>query len=264
MASHATSADGTPIRFDVTGQGEPSLVLVHGWAFDRHLWDDEVGRLRARHRVVTLDLAGHGESGRDRASWTMAAFGEDVVAVIDAANAGPVILVGHSMGGPVVLEAARRIPGRVKGIVLVDTLLDVEERTPPEQIEAMAGALEADYEATATQMSTEYLTGPATPAAVRKRLAAQATTLPRAVSIAVLRQSWSYDPLPALREIEAPVRAVSADKFPTNVEVNRRHMRGYEAVVVAGTAHYLMLEDPAGFGRALDRALAQILAARPR
>lgn len=64
--------------------------------------------------------------------------------------------------------------------------------------------------------------------------------------------------MPALREIKAPVRAVNADKFPTNVEANRRHMPGYEAAIVAGTAHYLMLEDPARFGRALDEALRQV------
>src|SRR5688500_18343218 len=74
----ARSADGVPIPFDVQGQGEPTLVLVHGWAFDRHLWDEHAPRLARRHRVVTLDLAGHGESGKQRARWTMAAFGEDL------------------------------------------------------------------------------------------------------------------------------------------------------------------------------------------
>ena len=133
------------------------------------------------------------------------------------------------MGGPVVLEAARRMPERVKGIVLIDTLLDVEERTPPEQIEAMARQLEADYEPTVTHMANEYLFGPATPAAVRERVLGHAKAMPPGVSIALLRQSWGYDPRPALREIKAPVRAVNADKFPTNLEVNRRFMPGYDS-----------------------------------
>lgn len=58
------------------------------------------------------------------------------------------------------------------------------------------------------------------------------------------------------------MRAVNADKFPTNLEVNRRHRPGYDAVIVEGTAHYLMLEDPARFGRALDQALGQVLATK--
>jgi len=255
------SSDGTPIRFAVTGKGEPTVVLVHGWALDRRLWDDQVRTLAARHRVVTLDLAGHGESGR-RARWTMAAFGQDVKAVVETVRAAQIVLVGHSMGGYVVLEAARRMPERVRGLVFVDTLLDVEERTPPEQIDAMAKQLEADYKTTVTQMSTEYLFGPGTPAVVRERVLGHATALPPDISIALLRESWAYDPLPALREIKAPIRAVNADKFPTNLEVNRRHIPGYDAVIVEGAAHYLMLEDPARFGRALEQALGQVLATK--
>ena len=257
--STARSADGVPIRFHVAGRGEPTLVLVHGWALDHRVWDGQAPSLEGRHRVVTLDLAGHGESGRQRSAWTMAAFGEDVKAVVEAVGAREVVLVGHSMGGPVVLEAARRIPERVKGIVLVDTLLDVEDRTPPDAIEAMTRQLQADYKPTVTQMTNEYLFAPATPAAVRERVLGHATAMAPGISIAVLRQSWSYDPLPALREIKARVRAVNADKFPTHVEANRRHMPGYEAILVPGTGHYPMLEDPARFGPALEQALAQVL-----
>jgi pimeloyl-ACP methyl ester carboxylesterase len=257
----ARSADGVPIRFQVEGQGEPTVVLVHGWALDRHVWEGQVPQLSKRHRVVTLDLAGHGESGGKRSDWTMAAFGRDVKAVVEAVGAKQVVLVGHSMGGPVVLEAARLMPDRVKGIVLVDTLLDVENRTPPEAIDGMTKQLQADYKATITQMTNEYLFAPKTPPAVRERVLGRATAMSPEVSIAVLRAAWSYDPVPALREIKAKVRAVNADKFPTNVEANRRHMTGYEAILVPGSGHYPMLEDPARFGPALDRALGQVLAA---
>jgi len=160
-----------------------------------------------------------------------------------------------------VLEAARRLPARVRGIVLVDTLLDVEQRTPPDQIEAFARQLEADYEGATTQMANQYLFSPATPQPVRERVLGHALALPADVSIAMLRQAWSYDPLPALREIKAPIRAVNADMFPTNLESNRHHMPGYEAAIVAGSGHYPMLEDPAGFDRALDSAVSQVLGA---
>jgi pimeloyl-ACP methyl ester carboxylesterase len=261
MNTTARSADGTDIRFEVTGQGDPTLVLVHGWALDRHLWDGVVAGLARRHRVITLDLPGHGESG-PRKQWKIDAFGQDVQAVVDLVGAPQVVLVGHSMGGLVTLEAARRLRERVRGVVLVDIVLDAEERMAPEQVDAMAKQLEADYKGVTTHMSNEYLFGPGTPAPVRERVLGQALAMDTPVSIALLREVWTYDPLPALREIQAPIRAVSADKFPTNVEVNRRHMRGYEAVIVEGTAHYLMLEKPDRFARALDEALGQVLAAQ--
>jgi pimeloyl-ACP methyl ester carboxylesterase len=257
----ARSSDGVAIRFQVSGQGEPTLVLVHGWAFDHHVWDGQAQSLAAGHRVVTLDLAGHGESGGSRRAWTMAAFGEDVKAVVEAVGAKQVVLVGHSMGGPVVLEAARRMPERVKGIVLVDTLLNVEEGTPAADIDDMAKQLQADYKTTIIRFTNNYLFAPATPPAVRERVLAAATSMNPEVSIAVLRATWSYEPLAALGEIKARVRAVNADKYPTNVEANRRHMPGYEAILVPGSGHYPMLEDPERFGPALDRALGQVLAA---
>ena len=257
----ARSADGVPIRFQVTGKTEPTVVLVHGWALDHRVWDGQAARLAERHRVVTLDLAGHGESGRQRSAWTMAAFGEDVKAVVEAVGAKQVVLVGHSMGGPVVLEAARRMPARVKGIVLVDTLQDVEKRTPPDAIEAMTRQLQGDYKAVITQFTTEYLFAPATPAAVRERVLGHATGMAPGISIAILRDAWGYDPVPALREIKAKVRAVNADKYPTNLEVNRRYMPGFDAALIPGSGHYPMLEDPARFNPALEQAIGQVLAA---
>jgi pimeloyl-ACP methyl ester carboxylesterase len=256
----ATSTDGVPIRYAVHGAGEPTLLFVHGWAFDRHLWDPEVRRLGGRCRVVTMDLAGHGESGDARKRWTIPAFGEDVKAVADAVGSGRPILVGHSMGGLAVLEAARRLGDRVQAIVLVDIVLDAEQRMPAEEIEAHARRLEADYDAVTRQMADQFLLGPAAPPAVRAHVIARTTTaLPPALSVALLREVWAYDPVPALGEIDAPIRAVSADKFPTNLEVNRRHMPGYEASIVAGTGHYPMLEKPAEFAAALDGVLEPLL-----
>ena len=72
--------------------------------------------------MVALDLAGHGDSGVNREAWSMTNFGADVAAVADTLQLEDIILVGHSMGGQVALEAARLLKGRVKMIVGADTL----------------------------------------------------------------------------------------------------------------------------------------------
>src|SRR4029450_134409 len=105
----ARSKDGVPIHYHVRGEGDPALVLVHCWACDLHLWDGPAATLASRYQVVTLDLAGQGESGHSRGEWTMVAFGEDVCAVVEALDLRRAVLVGHSLGGPVVLEAAIRM-----------------------------------------------------------------------------------------------------------------------------------------------------------
>ena len=153
----AKSADGVPIHYEVQGQGEPALVFVHGWAIDSRYWDQQVPIFARTHRIVTLDLAGHGQSGRGRKDWTVAAFAQDVRAVVEALALKKVVLVGHSMSGNVILEAARAMPDRVVGLIPVDTLLDVDEQTNPEQMAQFAAALRANYKATAEGFSQMYL-----------------------------------------------------------------------------------------------------------
>src|SRR5262245_51691582 len=60
------SEDGVPIRYRVYGTGEPALIFIHCWACDSSYWDQQIEPLKTRYTVVTLDLAGHGESGTTR------------------------------------------------------------------------------------------------------------------------------------------------------------------------------------------------------
>ena len=117
MRGVVTSRDGIPLVFEVHGAGAPAVVLVHGWSCDRSYWNGQVRPLAARYRTVTVDLAGHGESGSGRRALTMAAFGEDVVTVVEQLGADQVVLVGHSMGGDVIVEAALGLGDRVAGLV---------------------------------------------------------------------------------------------------------------------------------------------------
>ncbi len=126
--SSVRSADGIPIHYEVYATGEPALVFVHGWSCDRSYWDAQVPFFSERHRVVTVDLAGHGESGLGRDAWSMRAFGQDVAAVVEELGLDEIVLVGHSMGGPVVVEAARILGDRVNVVVGADTFNDVSQK----------------------------------------------------------------------------------------------------------------------------------------
>src|SRR6185295_17883455 len=111
-------------------------------------WEEQLAHFSLTHQVVTLDLAGHGASGRNRREWTIGAFGDDVKAVVKALDLKRTVLIGHSMGGPVILEAARRMPDRVVGLVGVDTFHDVEKRLSPEQIQMWLGRWRSDFPGT--------------------------------------------------------------------------------------------------------------------
>lgn len=104
----------------------------------------------------------------------------------------------------------------------------------------------------------QYLFAASTPAAVRQRVLAGATSAQMESAIAMLRSAMQYDALPALREIKAPIRAINGDKFPTNVEGNRKHAPQFEAVIMKGVGHYPMLEDPARFNGLLAGVLREL------
>jgi pimeloyl-ACP methyl ester carboxylesterase len=211
-----------------------------------------------KHRVVALDLAGYGQSGRGREDWTMAAFGQDVVSVVEALGLKRVVLIGHSLGGAAVLEAARHMPDRVAGLVLVDSWVDFEGKFPAEEIEKFVSALQADYPGTTTAITSQYLFSASTPEPVKARVLETALSVPQEISVAVVRSSMAYSPLPALHEINAPIRAISSDRFPSNPEGNRKYAPGYRAAIMKGVGHYLMLEQPEAFNELLAWALREL------
>jgi pimeloyl-ACP methyl ester carboxylesterase len=257
-AGTVASADGVPIHYETTGTGRPAVVLVHCWTCDGGFWRGQEPRLAKSRQVVTLDLAGHGRSGRTRPDYTMEAFGEDVKAVADALKLDRMVLVGHSMGGAVILEAAKRLGGRVVGLVPIDTLLDVEEPVDPKQIDGVLAKMRADYKGETTAFLRQYLFATTTPPAVADRVLIQTTTFPTEIALSALRNNWSYRAAPAFEAVKVPIVAVNGDRFPTNFEANRRHAPQFDALIMKGVGHYPMLEDPARFGALLDQALKKV------
>ncbi len=116
-----TAADGTEIAWSVVGEGD-DVLLVHGITESAATWAPIVERLTSSHRVVSLDLRGHGESGKsDR--YDLEAMAGDVAAVMGAAGAAVPHLVGHSLGGAVVSAAGAALP--VASVVNVDQSLQL-------------------------------------------------------------------------------------------------------------------------------------------
>src|SRR6201986_1914512 len=113
---------GARLAYEVTGQG-PAVVLVHGFGLDMRMWDQQVGHLAARFRVVRYDCRGFSASGPldPAVPYTHA---DDLVALLDHLDIGDAVLAGLSFGGRVALQAALAAPHRVRGLALLDAVLD--------------------------------------------------------------------------------------------------------------------------------------------
>lgn len=254
MNDLAFSADGIPIRFDVEGRGAPALVFVHGWSCDRTYWSSQMSHFARRHQVVAIDLAGHGESGADRRSWTMPAFGSDVVAVIERLKLGEVVLVGHSMGGDVIVEVALGLPDQVAGLVWVDTYSTLGEPRTPEELEEFVAPFRQDF-VTATRNMVRRMFVPGSDPDLVDRVALDMSAAPPEVALDVMENAVGNDQaiVAGLRELTSPVVAINPNYRPTDVEALRRH--GVKTVLMAGVGHFSMMEDPDAFNLILGETI---------
>ena len=256
------SKDGIPISFEVYGAGEPTLVFVHGWSCDARYWRAQVPHFSKSHRVVTLDLAGHGHSGTKRLQYSMLAFGEDVQAVTEATGSNRVILLGHSMGGSVIAEAARLMPDRVIGLIGVDTLHNIEYPMTHEELSKMLAPLEKDF-LNGTREFVEQMILPSMKPQLREWILADMSAAPSAVALSasksMMTQYITGEAAKIFHEIRAPVVSVNCDMWPVDYEANRRNMSFFEAIILKGADHFLMLDRPKEFNQALEKAILTIL-----
>jgi pimeloyl-ACP methyl ester carboxylesterase len=252
------SPDGVTIRYETAGTGEPAIVFVHGWSCDRTYWRAQIDHFAKTHKVVAVDLGGHGESSLGRPDWTMAAFAGDVRTVVERLELAKVVLVGHSMGGPVILEAARLMPERVAAVIGVDTLADVDRRLPEEQRAAFLKALREGFAPAVEGFVRGMMFTPRSDPKLVDRIARDMAAGPSEVGVSAMANLMRYSEGPALAAVKAPTRLINADLFPTNLEAARRHQPKLTLAVMPGVGHFLMAEDPEEFNHLLARAVRDL------
>ena len=255
-AQSAPSRDGVEIRYSAVGSGEPALVFIHGGFVDRTYWASQLSAFSKDHRVIALDLAGHGESGSDRKNWTLELFGADVCAVMQKEKVGRAVLIGNSMGGPVALEAARQAPGRVVGVIGIDTFQNFTQPNPPSGVEERAKAFRENPSGTMKAMVRMLLHKDTDPALIA-RIEQDMTNVSGEFAAAVTLCFSGYDYKRAVKEAKVPVRAINGDLFPTEVQKNRSVAGSFEAVILPHVGHYPMLETPELFNRVLAGLLTE-------
>jgi pimeloyl-ACP methyl ester carboxylesterase len=254
------TSDGVPIAYEVHGQGPTTLVFVHGWSCERGYWRSQVGPFSSEYRVVLLDLAGHGASGRNRTGWSIENFANDVAAVVRDLDARNVVLVGHSLGGPVALEAARLLPDRTIALIGVDAFFD--GWTDPGASKLLA-QLRPNFAAGTRAFVRKAMFLPTSPAALADSIADSMAAAPPEIALPALDSlfAWAKD---------RQSSAVSAIRVPTGLIMTKggrsetaRFQRsakqltlGIEEMSEAG--HFLMREAPDVFNARLRAMVAKI------
>jgi len=256
---------GIELAYSLEGSGTP-VVLVHGFPFNRSLWDEQVAVLRERHRVLTVDLRGHGESEATAGAATMEEMAQDVAALLDELRIERTALGGLSMGGYVALAFYRLFPRRVRALLLADTRAtpDTEEAKRARE-ELARKALEEGMRAVADAMLPK-LVAPSTPTEkpeVVARLREMIRKTKTQGAAAALRgMAERRDQTSLLANILSPtlivVGSLDALAPPSDSELMRREIRGSRLVRIEGAGHVSNLEAPEEFNRALASFLKDL------
>lgn len=253
----AASVDGIPIHSSSVGAG-PTLVFVHGWTCDSSSWAAQVAAFSKKYRVITLDLPGHGQSGSPKdGKFSMDLFARAVEAVRAEANAERIVLIGHSMGAPVIRQYAHMYPERVTGLVAVDGPLDMRafpipqagqgppQLTGPDGLKAREGMIRSMFT-------------PQTSADVQKQVLAMMLGAPEATAVGAMGAMFD----PSIRwtdAIKAPALSIYAGTSRIPDEATTKEvLPNHSATQIAGTGHFVMMEKPDEFDRVLGEFLAGI------
>lgn len=192
---YTLTRDGIELHYDLTPGSDQSYVFVHGWCCNHEYFAPQAKYFEAKgHAVLTLDLRGHGASeAPEGTSITIADFAADVAAIIAASGLDKPILVGHSMGGLVVLNLAVDYPGRVGGIVMVDPAPLVWTKESAQSINAVVAAMKEGDQGPRRDFISERLFLPTDDAAVKETVLADMLGTPVHVAIAAMESVRAFD-----------------------------------------------------------------------
>jgi len=244
----AASVDGIHIHSTVRGSGPRTVVFVHGWTCDESSWQNQVPFFAKDYRVITLDLPGHGKSGSPKSGpLTMELFAKSIEAVRAEAKAGKIVLVGHSMGTPVIREYARLYSANVAGLVPVDGVLHLsggpgapnpDRMKGPEGLKNREAMIRGMFGKSATPAIQDHI--------LKMMLAAPETTANQEMSGTFAAGNWTEE------TFDVPALGIYADHSGADDPTYfRKIFPNGSSVEVPGTGHFVMMEKPAEFNKLL-------------
>ena len=252
------SVDQTEIHYSVYGEGETALVFVHGWCCDQEYWREQVDTFSQKYKVVTIDLAGHGKSGTVREDYTTQSFGMDVASVVKHLEMERIILIGHSMGGGVILSAAGQLKEQVLAVIGVDTYQSFQYALSDSMIGQLLQPFQKDFYNT-TMGFVAGMFPPDADSLLVMEIAEDMAEGPAELGISAMINYISTDQVELLDGLDIPIYSINSRMFPIDIEANRELCPDFEVRFIEEVGHFIQLEDPQAFNRELNSILNEII-----
>lgn len=250
-----TVRGGVRLHYREGGRAHATLpiLFVHGWCSSLRDWQPQARALSRRHPVVRVDLRGHGASEAPRGGYRLREFAADVEAMALALGLERALLVGHSMGGGVVLELARRAPALAAGVVMVDGITG--RGRPARELEAHPAITPLAAPGYRAEIESRYRAffRPSTDPALVERVVASAVRTPQHAALGSIRAIYRDNVAAAGRRVRAPALYVAASTNRHTHETIQRVVPGAAFAQVVGAGHFAQLEVPAQVNAMLRR-----------
>lgn len=248
------------IAYQVLGRGDISIVFVHGWSCDSTYWSEQLDYFSQKYQVITIDLGGHGASDVVRDDYTIESFGDDVVTVLDQINSDKFILVGHSMGGPVVVDAAGKFGNRIEAVVGVDTLKNVDTEPLSKEAARQAWAPFADdfENSIAAFVRNSFFIETSPPELINRVSSDMASADPR-IALSAGAGLATYDTPAAVKKIaNIPLTLINAAEDPTSIEALDHVHGNYNVIIIPDCGHFVMMEKQDQFNDTLSSEIERL------
>lgn len=245
--------DGRNVYYEAQGAGPRAVVLIHGWTCDHTFWSAQAGALAKKYKVIALDLPGHGRS-EAAAEYPMTLFARAVEAAMRAERVSQAVLMGHSMGGAVILTFSRLFPSKLEAAVLVDSVM-LESG-------AAAGAVKfydrftGEQGLTARRKMVEGMFSEASTPAVREQVLQGMLAAPESLAVGAMKGMFAPEVWKE-GQSSAPALAVVANPAQIREEALRARFPNLTYKTLPGTGHFLMMEKPAEFNAIVLEWLAR-------
>ncbi len=257
--------DHLTIDYAESGQGKPTLLFIHGAFIDKSYWDSQVRYFSEQYHIVTIDLPGHGKSGKNRDAWTVEEFGKDVVEVIRQLNLKDVILIGHSLGAAAILEAAVAYPQPIRGFIGIDMFKNAA--TPfPEEIQAQVHTLldnfRKDFANTSESYARLVLLTEATDSEITRRVVKDYRNADPNMGVGALTSVFNYweRERTLLQQMPFKMYLILCDYLPTHEEPLKVYAKsGYEITPIHASSHFPMIEVPNELNTLLQQTIDKIM-----
>ncbi|SFC39030.1 Pimeloyl-ACP methyl ester carboxylesterase [Flexibacter flexilis DSM 6793] len=252
------------INYIQQGQGDTTLLFLHGWCIDGTYWNNQVDFFSRDYNVLAIDLPGFGQSIAKRTNWTIEEYANDVIAFIDAMNLKKVIIIAHSMAGEIMLELALINNPIIVGIVGIDNFKMIDVIFTPEQMKQMTDffpMLENNFKNSAPVYADLMLFHPTTSTEIRDSVKSDFASSNPVIGYETFmnQMQYAYADAQRLEQLNYKLYLINSDGFPTNETGLKSHCKNsFHVEFIAATGHYPMIEKPTEFNLILEKVLAEI------